>query len=48
MVKIVHKNVDQTASLAATYLMEFVNLVAIQDGKDPTVTQVMTVIIVPY
>ena len=48
MAEIVHKDVDQTASLAATDLMVSVYWAAIQDGKDPTVTQVMTVIIVPY
>lgn len=47
MAEIVHKNVDQTASLDATGLMEFVNLAAIQDGKGPTVTQVMTFIVIP-
>ena len=47
MVEIVHKNVDQTASLAVTGLMESVNLAAIQDGKDLTATQVMTFIFVP-
>ena len=47
MVEIVHKNVDKTASLAAKGLMESVNLAAIQDGKGPTVTQVMTFIVIP-
>ena len=48
MAEIVHKNVDQTASLTVTGLMESVNLAAIQDGKDLTVTQVMTFIIISY
>ena len=48
MAEIVHKNVDLTASLTVTGLMESVNLAAIQDGKDLTVTQVMTFIIISY
>ena len=47
MAEIVQKNADQIASLAVTGLMESVNLAAIQDGKDLTVTQVMTFIIIP-
>ena len=48
MAEIVQKNVDQTASLTVTGLMESVNLAAIQDGKDLTVTQVMNFIIIWY
>ena len=44
---IVHTNVDQTAFLAVTGLMESVNLAANQDGKDHTVTRVITFIIIP-
>ena len=47
MVEIVHKNVDQTATLPVTGLMESVNLAAVQDGKVLTVTQVLTFIIIP-
>ena len=47
MVEIVHNNVDQTAYLIVTGLMESVNLAAIQGGKDLTVTQVLTFIIIP-
>ena len=47
MVEIVHKNVDQTATLPVTGLMESVNLAAVQDGKVLTVTQVITFIIIP-
>ena len=47
MVEIVYNNVDQTASLGVTGLMDSVNLAVIQDGKDLTVTQVMTFIFVP-
>ena len=47
MAEIVQKNADQIASLAVTGLMESVNLAAIQDGKDLTVTQVMTFTIIP-
>ena len=46
MVKIVPKNVDQTASLAVTGLMESVNVDANRDGKVLTVTQVMSFIII--
>ena len=48
MAEIVHKSVDQTASLPVTGLMESANLAAIQDGKDLTVTQVMPFIIISY
>ena len=48
MVEIVHKNVDQTAYLAVTGLMESVNLAVIQGGKDLTVTQVLTFIVIPF
>ena len=47
MVEIVLKNVDQTATLPVTGLMESVNLAAVQDGKVLTVTQVITFIIIP-
>ena len=47
MVEIVHKNVDQTAYLVVTGLMESVNLAAIQGGQDLTVTQVLTFMIIP-
>lgn len=46
MVKIVPKNVDKTASPAVTGLMESVNLAVNLDGKDLTVTRVMTLLIV--
>ena len=41
MAEIVHKNVDQTATLPVTGLKETVNLAVNQDGKVPYVTQVM-------
>ena len=42
MVLIVHKNSDQTASLAVTGFMEYVNLAAYRDGEEINVTCEMT------